>query len=427
VVAPNALQVDTANALEVTLTPTAPLVDPAKALHVLWNGVAREVTLDAEGRAVLRAEGYAPAGVVKTPAREGRLCEFTATPFAIVIGTISSSELTRRLCRQQAETIVRQWQGWQHWTPRVFDDTEIGEADLQAYSLLLLGGPEANAVTQTLAAELPVGISAEGFTLDGTLFPAREAALSMVYPHPLNPARYVMLIAGNSPGGLYFARPTPDYVDFAIADGRVPEPEEGRPAGRVRPALGSFDHAWHLDPAYVVTGDPVLRGKCRTRTLPRQLSAATEGRRLLLSDLLETWSSGSFAEAMRGQNWRGEPLTLGGKTYLDGLAAHVVGNPNAIEYDLREGAWTRLRAVIGIEVNLAEPSAAVRDSVHVTFVVRGDGTELFRSEPFAWSTAPRYLEVDVTGVQALRLELVAAPVPPSALRSVDWAELRLEK
>jgi len=59
--------------------------------------------------------------------------------------------------------------------------------------------------------------------------------------------------------------------------------------------------------------------------------------------------------------------------------------------------------------------------------LRGDGRELCRSEPFRWDSAPRPLDVDISGVKVLRLEVTNKSTWHCAASSIDWADLRLEK
>ena len=65
------------------------------------------------------------------------------------------------LCRQKAKAFVDGWRDWQKQEPRVFQDTEIRDADMARYSLLLVGGPDANRVTAKLAARLPLQIATD--------------------------------------------------------------------------------------------------------------------------------------------------------------------------------------------------------------------------------------------------------------------------
>jgi hypothetical protein len=129
----------------------------------------------------------------------------------------------------------------------------------------------------------------------------------------------------------------------------------------------------------------------------------------------------------RNLNWGGKPISLDGTTYTSGIAVNTTDVPNWAEFDISGGGWKRLRAVIGIEYDSEDTPQLFRDTTNVSFVIAGDGKEIYRSEPFLYGSPPRELDVDVTGVANLRLE-VAIPGPPwDAVASADWADLRLER
>jgi hypothetical protein len=147
---------------------------------------------------------------------------------------------------------------------------------------------------------------------------------------------------------------------------------------------------------------------------------------LYLDTVLETLAEGPFVSVMRGRGWTGQPLLLGGKTYAHGLGVLTEQRNDAIaEYDLEGGGWKRLRGVIGLEPGYR--AAAAKPGLSVRFVVKGDGKELFRSEPFRWDSPPTELNVGVSGVRTLRLEALGDAPWDDSVRSVDWADVRLEK
>ncbi|MGE5608693.1 MAG: NPCBM/NEW2 domain-containing protein [Bacillota bacterium] len=83
-----------------------------------------------------------------------------------------------------------------------------------------------------------------------------------------------------------------------------------------------------------------------------------------------------------------------------------------------------MRGVIGIEVQ-ANPPAIEKERTSATFIVRGDGKEVFRSAPFRVDSGPKEIDVDVTGVRRLRLELTEGRF--NAATSCDWCGVRLER
>jgi len=261
----NVIRLDTDNVVDIVLTPSAKLIDPAQPVKVVWNGEAREMRLDAGELRLTRAE-YKPAKLHKSPALPGSTGDFFNTPYAVVIGTTSKDAAVRELLERKAKEFSDAWLGWQKFAPRVFKDVDMTDADIAKYSLMLIGGAAENAVSAKLAAKLPSKLAADRVVIDGKAFPVRDAGLQLLYPHPRNPERYLWLFAGNSANGLKLIRPTPflsyDW-DFIIVDGTIPAARQSAQPERTNVASGSFDSNWRLDLANVQLGDEAIRTKGR--------------------------------------------------------------------------------------------------------------------------------------------------------------------
>jgi hypothetical protein len=267
----NVIRLDTENVLDISLAPSATLVDAAKPVTVVWNGAAREMRVK-KGELRLTAAEYKPEAVHKTSRLPGATTDFTVTPFAIVTGTVSKDPDMVALCRKKAAAFVAAWRDWQKQEPRVFTDTEIKDADMAAYSLLLVGGPEANRVTAKLAGKLPLEIAADHVTIGGKSFPATDAAVQMIYPNPLNAERYVWLAAATSTDGMYFSELNPQRLsdwDYTIADGRIPGYKQSATALDTRVVSGMFDYNWRFSESLAHAGDPAIRAKGRQTHRPK--------------------------------------------------------------------------------------------------------------------------------------------------------------
>jgi dienelactone hydrolase len=275
----NVIRLDTENILDIVLTPPQALVDLTKKVTVVWNGVRNEMDVK-NGVLHLTAPEYHPTALRKTVQLPGSITDFTVTPFALVIGTVSKDPGMVAECRARATAFVSGWREWQKQQPRVFADTAISAADMASYSLLLIGGPEANLVTAKLADRIPLRISADRITIDGREFPVKDAALHMIYPSPLNPERYVWIAAGTSADGMYFTGLNPqrlyawDYArrnldwDYIIADGTIPAAGERANDLQLRVVSGTFDNTWHYTDALSQPGDAALRAHGRLRHRP---------------------------------------------------------------------------------------------------------------------------------------------------------------
>jgi hypothetical protein len=224
-----------------------------------------------EGKLRLAAPGYAPAAVHKNRLLPGSIADFTLTPFAVVIGTSSKDPEMVALCQQKAKAFVDGWREWQKQEPRVFKDTEIEQADMARYSLLLVGGAEANRVTARLAAKVPLRIWKDRITIDGKAFAVQGAAVQMIYPNPLNAERYVWIAAGTSTDGMFFWESNPQVRydwEYMITDGHMPAHKQPASPLQTGVVSGMFDHDWRFSDSLAQPGDAEIRAKGRLRHRP---------------------------------------------------------------------------------------------------------------------------------------------------------------
>jgi dienelactone hydrolase len=264
------IRLDTDNVLDIALSPSAALVDPTQAVTVVWNGAPRQLRFH-DGSLRLTTAGYAPTALHKNERLPGSAADFMVTPFAVVIGTVSKDPEMVALCRQKAKAFVDAWRDWQKQEPRVFEDTKLQDADAARYSLLLIGGPDANGVTARLAGSLPLRVAPDRVTIDGRGFPVQDAAVQMVYPNPLNAERYVWVVASTSIDGLYFSDLSPYQApdwDYVITDGRFPAYQEKASPLQVRVLSGMFDYNWRFDDSLAQPGDGGIRARGRLRHRP---------------------------------------------------------------------------------------------------------------------------------------------------------------
>jgi len=271
----NLIRLDTQNVLDVTLTPGIALVDASQPIKVVWNGVARDLRL-ANGALRLSDPAYQPGKLVKNASLPGGINDFTATPFAVVIGTTAKDPEMAQLLRSKAEQFINAWREWQKYPPRVFEDTKITEADIAKYSLLLFGGADANRVTASLSKSLPLRMTKDTVTIDGRAFEARDALVQMLHPNPRNAQRYVWVVAGNSPAGLFGAQVLPSNLfefDYVIEDGHVQSYKQGVTRTQTAVVSGMFDYNWHYSEALAVPGDSAARAKAHHFRPPNQRTA----------------------------------------------------------------------------------------------------------------------------------------------------------
>jgi hypothetical protein len=270
---------DTRNVASVTIRP--PRWAETDSIKVTWNGRVCGTTGDSLAWIfTLSKDGFTAKPADKKPAREGRLTYFFDTPFAIVVGTKSRDAGLRAGLAAKATALADLWERWQHAKPRVFLDTELSAADANRYSLLLLGGPGDNSVSARLANKLPLQVKRDAVTVDGRRFATSDAVAQMLYPHPQNDERYLLMVAPTSPIGLRYWNPQQywhalngfpmNMWDWTIVDGRRVVQESGQFPDRGWVAAGVFDTHWRRNDAFTVLGDPDARSRAPLRKPPPQ-------------------------------------------------------------------------------------------------------------------------------------------------------------
>jgi hypothetical protein len=280
---PGLLRVDTQNVAALTLTPPDSLAPAGSELTLVWNGQPRTMTLKLRQSVYLEL-GDEPTGLAKHRGLEGTISDVINTPFLIVVGTSSPDARMREICQAKADAFAANWITWQKHPPRVKTDKDLTEEDKKTYSLILIGGADANSVAKEFAASLPLKVDATSVTIDGKSWPVTDGVVQMIYPNPLAPERYVMVVAGTSSTGLFFWKPelwAPfGYVtvlwDWTIQDGHRVTLPPGSPAEDSYVAAGIFNRTWHREDRVTVAGNAELRGKSPVRHGPLDAEAAAK-------------------------------------------------------------------------------------------------------------------------------------------------------
>jgi len=182
-------------------------------------------------------------GLRKTHALQGPIDDAFLDPFLLVrpTGVPWNDEVNQQALRSLAR-FDRMWAKFFRGHPFVKDDKDVTDADLAKYHVVLFGDPGSNKWIAKLQGKLPLKWTKETITLAGRDFPASENFPAMIFPNPLNPAKYVVLNTGltivdrdyNGDYGM------PRWGDYAVvkakAGSEVPELQMG----------GLFDESWRV-------------------------------------------------------------------------------------------------------------------------------------------------------------------------------------
>jgi hypothetical protein len=162
----------------------------------------------------------------------------TGQPMSQEIGNWTTVELSEAIFAWR-----RQFRG----EPRVKDDTAVTEADIASNNLILWGDRSSNKLLARIADQLPIVWTAQGIKAGGNTYDAAKHVPALIYPNPLNPARYVVLNSGFTfPqfGAATNSQQTPKLPDWAILDISVPLTERVNGKGVVD--ANFFGEHWEI-------------------------------------------------------------------------------------------------------------------------------------------------------------------------------------
>ncbi len=123
--------------------------------------------------------------------------------------------LAARLARATNE-----WRAQFRGDARVKDDTAVTDEDIAAHHLVVFGDPQSNRLLARLMSGLPLKWTPSEVALGGRTFSTGHVPV-MIFPNPLNPARYVVLNSGFTfpeAGSGSNAQQTPKLPDYAVLD-----------------------------------------------------------------------------------------------------------------------------------------------------------------------------------------------------------------
>ena len=87
---------------------------------------------------------------------------------------------------------------WMRAMVRIVKDTEVSQELIAQNNLILFGDPSSNSVLRKILPQLPIQWTDDEITVGGQSFATATHGLSMIYPNPLNPRRYVVINSGHT-------------------------------------------------------------------------------------------------------------------------------------------------------------------------------------------------------------------------------------
>ncbi len=87
---------------------------------------------------------------------------------------------------------------WMRAKVPVVDDTNLNDDIIEGSHLVLFGDPSSNSVLKKMLPRLPIEWTNETIVVNGKSYSTADHAVSMIFPSPLNPAKYVVINSGHT-------------------------------------------------------------------------------------------------------------------------------------------------------------------------------------------------------------------------------------
>jgi dienelactone hydrolase len=199
---PNEISATTENVSELELLPGR--LGAIGKLAVTVNGEERPVQLDGANPISIPLQApEAAKGLRKTHEIEGPVADAFTGPFLLIDNTLGD-EAERKRENKLVDNLAQGWQETLYVPCRRKHDADVTDADLQDYNLVLVGTKATNSLLKRMADELPLAIETKSIRIGETTYEGPSLGTTFVYPNPLNPQRYVVVMTSNN------------FTDFAM-------------------------------------------------------------------------------------------------------------------------------------------------------------------------------------------------------------------
>jgi predicted esterase len=183
----------------------------------------------------------------KRTGQQGPIDDAFMGPFLCVRGTEPAwNAAVQKQAEANLERFQTEWSRYWHGELPIKDDVDVTNEDIASRHLILFGDPGSNSLIAQVIDGLPLRWTREEIVMAGKTFKAADHFPVLIYPSPLNPARYVVLNSGHTFHG-------PDYVGTnallfpRLGDYAVLHLTAGQDPAAADPVLASlFDDSWHI-------------------------------------------------------------------------------------------------------------------------------------------------------------------------------------
>jgi hypothetical protein len=155
----------------------------------------------------------------KSADSEGPIADTFSHTFVIVRGVSSADIAGRTAIDKVATQLQSNWRKSYFVECPMKQDIEITPEDIARRNLVLIGNPGTSGLVERVMAQLPLAVSQDRLNIAKRSFTGRSLGLTMVYPNPLNPKKYVLLITASCFGKFRYPIANPwleGTFDYAV-------------------------------------------------------------------------------------------------------------------------------------------------------------------------------------------------------------------
>lgn len=234
----NVIRIVSQNVQAVMLKLDRAPIDRQSEVTVLWNGVEAYRGVPDSDSIIL---GDVESGVRKRPGLEGPVGDAFNDRYLLVYGTAGDDSGMVRAGRAAAEEAANTGE-WSDIEIPIKPDWDVTPEEILTHNLILIGNATSNDLIAKINNYLPVHFEPGGIKSGRRFVSGKDLGIIVVYPNPLNPEKYVVILGGQSPETIRKAvenrRYAPDYVIF----------DDSTDFGKSDTVLdwGYFNNSWHF-------------------------------------------------------------------------------------------------------------------------------------------------------------------------------------
>jgi dienelactone hydrolase len=130
---------------------------------------------------------------------QGAIDDAFMQPFVCVRGTGKPwSQANHDWAEWTLNRFEREFDKWLRGKIQIVDDTDVTEKMIRKENLILFGDPGSNGLLAKVIGKLPVTWTKESLEVNGRTYDPNTHGLSLIYPNPLAPRRYVVVNSGHT-------------------------------------------------------------------------------------------------------------------------------------------------------------------------------------------------------------------------------------